>query len=476
MSAPANTTPAQPATAPAPAPVGAALAGSSPRSRILIAVTVVTSVGCGVAVASGAGRAVLVLLALVVAASLGYLAMHRVFTFALVLLTVRSTIDITNLQEGGPGTTSGIAATAISLVLIGVATLWVAAQRRNGDAVFTPLSLGGVVLVAAAVLSTFSSTRPFLTLSETARTTSAVAMLVLLVAVVRRRDDVRRTLVACYCSMIVPLLFAAGQVLTGGAAPNADGISRIVGTFRHPNAFGAYLAVLLVFGVAMLQVARGRHRAVLAVLVVCGFAALVATYSRGSWLATILGLVVLAIAQRRLAVLFLLATALGAAAMVPAVSVRLADLGEARSLTGTGGNSFVWRLDHWREMLQFASHNPATGIGMDMAQFVTQGGTLPHNDFVRMYVEAGWLGLLSLLALLTLLAVTAVRAVRDAADAEQLAVASGFAGSLTVVATIMMGGNVISAVVVLWYFFALAACALWVASSQRGPGPAPAAR
>ena len=84
---------------------------------------------------------------------------------------------------------------------------------------------------------------------------------------------------------------------------------------------------------------------------------------------------------------------------MPGVSPRLSDLTQTRSLTGTGGNSLVWRMDHWDEVLQLAGHDTATGIGMDMVRFVSPGGTLPHNDFVRMYVEAGWLGLLALLAL-----------------------------------------------------------------------------
>jgi hypothetical protein len=32
----------------------------------------------------------------------------------------------------------------------------------------------------------------------------------------------------------------------------------------------------------------------------------------------------------------------------------------------------------------------------------------------------------------------------------------------------MVGGNIITTVVVLWYFFALAACAHWIAFSEHG--------
>jgi putative inorganic carbon (HCO3(-)) transporter len=439
--------------------------GSRSRQLVIIAATTVTAVVCAMAVVDGAGRQIIFLLALVAGAALGYLATRRIFTFALVLLATRATLDITSMQQSGAaGPTSGLTATAVSLVFVCFTVLWVAARRRDGHAVFAPLSLGGIVLVAAAVLSSVTSAMPFVTLTEAARTTSAVAMLVLLIALIQHRDDVYRILVACYGSMVVPLLFGLVQALSGGGTMSAEGLSRVVGTFRHPNAFGAYLAVLLVAGVGLLHVVRGRARVVLSALLLIGFASLVMTYSRGSWLATTTGLIVVALVQRRPSVLLLLVAALGGGALVPGVATRLSDLGQARSLTGTGGNSLVWRMDHWHETLQLASHDPATGIGMDMVRFITPGGTLPHNDFVRMYVEAGWFGLLALVALLALLVATAVRAARGASDDEERAVAAGFAGSLTTVMTIMVGGNVVSSVVVLWYFFALAACAHWVAT------------
>lgn len=437
----------------------------TPEHVALLAVAVAVSGAlAGFYFVNGMALYLLLIVGLVSGLALGFLAMTRIMAFTLTLLAVRSSLDITNMQNGGGSEgASGLAATAVSLLLILTVVMWVAAQHREGNRVLTPLSLAGVALACAGAVSVVGSIDPVETLTEAARMASAVAMLVILTAILTSREDVRRMLRVTYLSMIVPLAFAMVQATTSGGHADSSGLSRVVGTFVHPNAFGAYLTVLLVAGVALLKATDGRERLVLQLLLLGGAVALLLTFSRGSWLAAVLGLVAVAFVQRRPAVLLLTAGALAAGAMVPAVSMRLADLGETRSLAGTEGNSLIWRIDYWQQLLQLADQNPATGVGLNMAQQLTAEGNLPHNDFVRMYVEAGWIGLLTLVGLLVLLAATARRAAREATTEAELAVAAGFSGALVVVSVIMLGGNVISAVVLLWYFFALAASAHFVA-------------
>jgi len=425
----------------------------------------------GVGFVNGVARLLLLGAGAVGTLALGYLAMTRIATFALVLLAVRSSLGITGMHVSGtPGGSSGVPATAVSLLLIFAVSLWVPAQRRVGEAL-PALSIAGIAVAATALLSTIGSIEKTATITEAARVTSAIAMLVLLVGIVRTLDQVRNTLRAVYLSAVVPFAVAAWQVASAGSTAFNDA-SRIVGTFSHPNAFGAYLAVLLVAGVALVHGVKGVERRVLSLILIVGFGLLVLTFSRGSWIATALGLIVVAGVQHRPAVIALLIGVVAAAATVPAVWVRLSDLGETRSLSGGEGNSLVWRFDFWRETLQFADRNPATGIGLDMAQFVMAEGNLPHNDFVRMYVEAGWLGLMALLALLCVLVTTARRAMTVAVADPERAVGAGFGGSLAVILIVMVGGNVISTVVLLWYFFAIAACAHAV---SRGLAPSTAA-
>lgn len=408
------------------------------------------------------GWAIPILLAIgaVLLGALVFVAITRVEAFALVLLAGRASLDIANMQQRGvQGGVSGLPATLVSVLLIGVVVVWIAANRRQGCACLPWVSLAGVAVAGAAVVSVTASIRPFVTLTEAARLASAIAMLTLLTALIRDDAGIRRVLTVCYGSMVLPLVVALTQAMMGAGGSNVDGVSRIVGTFLHPNAFGAYLTVLLVTGVALVPAVRSRVRWSLVLLLVAGFTTLLLTYSRGSWLATAIGLLVVAIVQRRVAVILLLVAVLGGGSQVPSVQARLADLEQGRSLSGSEGNSLVWRIDYWRETLQYADDSPATGIGLDMAQFVTIEQNLPHNDFVRMYVEAGWLGLLSLLSLLGTLATIAVRAMRAARNSLHQAVAHGFVGSLASLMVMMVGGNIITSVVVLWYFFALAACA-----------------
>lgn len=434
------------------------------RAHATLLFTGVVAIGvgatAGISFINGSARLVLVVIGAAFAAALAYLAVTRVMTFALTLLAVRASLDITNVRQSGtPGGVSGLSATSVSMLLIFAVVVWVAAQHRAGHDGLTALPLAGIALAVAGAMSVVDSIRPIVTLTEAARVTSAIAMLVLLVGLLHSESDMRRVLRTVYLSMVFPLAVAVAQLIMPGTDVGPDGISRIVGTFRHPNALGAYLAVMLVAGVALYQAARDRERHVLAVLLLVGFVVLLLTFSRGSWLATVVGLVTVAIVQRRPRVVVLLTSIMAIATMLPSVSLRLADLGESRTLAGTEGNSLVWRIDYWHQLVGLADQNPATGVGLDMAQFLTVEANLPHNDFVRMYVEAGWIGLLSLLGLLFMLAATARRAAREASTDFEVAVGAGFSGSLASVAVIMVGGNVVSSVVLLWYFFALAACA-----------------
>lgn len=438
---------------------------SARSAAVLASAVVIIAAGtiAGIAFVGGSARLVLLAAGAVGAGALAYLAATRIATFALVLLAIRSSLDILGMQKRGvPGGSSGVPAIAVSLILLVAVALWVPAQRRAGMQALSALSTAGIALAAACALSAIGSLDQVVTFTEIARVTSGIAMLVLLVGIVRNEDMVRQVLRVVYLSATVPYLVASWQVVAAGSSAFTDA-SRIVGTFRHPNAFGAYLAVLLVAGVALVHGVRGVERRVLYAILAIGLVFLVLTFSRGSWIATALGLMVVALVQRRPGVIGLLVGVVAAAATVPAVWVRLADLGESRSLSGGEGNSLVWRFDYWHETFQFADRNPATGIGLDMTQFVTVEGNVPHNDFVRMYVETGWIGLLALLALICVLAVTAYRSVRWSTIDLHRSVGAGFVGSLAAIIVVMIGGNVISTVVLLWYFFALAACAHAVA-------------
>jgi O-antigen ligase len=142
---------------------------------------------------------------------------------------------------------------------------------------------------------------------------------------------------------------------------------------------------------------------------------------------------------------------------VPSVAYRVTSVSEQRTVRGTAGNTLVWRLDYWRELLAFGTKNPVTGIGMKMTEYSTDSSRPPHNDFLKVYLETGTVGLIAYLAALVALTRAAVRALRSNRSGLTRGAAVGFAACLASLAVESLGGNVVSQVAVLWYFFAFAA-------------------
>jgi putative inorganic carbon (hco3(-)) transporter len=137
-------------------------------------------------------------------------------------------------------------------------------------------------------------------------------------------------------------------------------------------------------------------------------------------------------------------------------------------VAGIEGNSLAWRLGYWGTVIDLANDSPIVGIGPKMTQYVTDSARVPHNDYLRAYVETGVLGLTAYVALVTALIHTARNALRWAPPGFGQGVAVGFAGCVASFLLFSVGENLMSQVVVLWYFVAFAAAA--VTASRWHPG------
>jgi O-antigen ligase len=189
---------------------------------------------------------------------------------------------------------------------------------------------------------------------------------------------------------------------------------------------------------------------------------MILTYTRSSWMALVVGLLVVGWLQSKKLVAALVVVGLGICLFVPSVVERFADLtqdnGPSTALTGEG-NSLAWRFAYWSDVVNLASDNPVSGIGLRVTEEISGGEKQPHNDFVRAYVEMGAIGLMAYILLLTAMARVAARGVRDARAGWERGVAVGYAGCFVAFVLVSLVANVMSQAVVLWYLFAFAACA-----------------
>ena len=450
-----------------------------PRTQVLLAVVALAvAVPLSLIVLDRGLDALLLLGGVVGGLVLAYLAYARFEWFVLAALAIRAGLDA---LKGGSGVlepqsgSSGVAASALGLLFIGAAVVWLVAARNSGRPVAdSMLSRAILVLVVACLLSVATSPERFASLSEAARILGTVLMFVVLESLLVDRHQVRRVLVACFASAVLPLVAAGYQIATGQGVVQPDGLSRVRGTFLHPNSLALYLGLLLLVSLALYRHVGRRTRLLLLAFAAAAVPALVLTYSRGVWLGTAVGVLTIGLIQSRRALLAMGIAAVVLALAVPSILGRLTDLEESRSVSGAPGNSLVWRLEYWRTTLDLAKANPVTGIGLDMTERRTREGKVTHNEFLRAQVEMGLVGLLAYAGFVAALVATARRALAAKVAGAPRGIAVGFAGCVAAFVVVSFGANVMSQLAVLWYFFAIAAAA--VAVTRQVPEHPAAAR
>ena len=436
---------------------------------LVVAVAVVAAV---LLAGSGASAQTLLLAlgAAAVGVALALCVLLRFSLFVLAFLVVRPVVDAVDVGSVG---SSGLVSSALGALLVGPGVVWLAAQAAAGR--LRPPSLlvwALLALVASFVTASLQSAAPLPGLQQAARSAAVVVLVAVLHQVLVTAADVRRTAWALALAPVVPLVVGAVQLGTGRGLADSQGILRAVATFEHPNTFGFFLVLVLTAVVASWRhLTPGLRLAATPVALLAGVE-LLSTYSRGGWLTLTVCLLVVAAVQSRVLFLVLPLGGAVAALAVPGVAARFSDLTESQSVYGTEGNSFIWRTEQWGDLLaQVDLADLLLGQGPQASVRLT--GAAPHNDFVRVLVENGLVGLVAYVAVLVALLALGVRCLGEARTplarataVTSLAVSVGFVVN-------SFGANLVNQVVLLTYVMALAALA---DGARRVQGTSPAER
>ncbi|HET8600726.1 MAG TPA: O-antigen ligase family protein [Segeticoccus sp.] len=433
-------------------------------------------------------RMVVLPITIAIGGVLAVLACTRFSVFVLLVLGVRSSIDLFKLSGSSAGNTATNTAAVRGLdpssmlgaLFLLAAALWLIAQfHQKGRLQGSRLRLALVSFGVVGLIGVTGSADQMVSLLEWLRIASVVMMYVVLEQLISSRTMLNRVLATAYASMLFPLGYTLYTMAVGDPASELKGsFTRITGPFSQANTFSRYLAFMIVFGIAILPYLGRRAKIAMAGLLSLSAVFLVLTLTRGALIAAVLGVIVVAIVQRRKALLVgLCAAVLAAAVALPGVSSRFAELGSSRDIGGTPtGNTLQWRLDYWTEVLPLANSNPITGIGLNMTQYNTDAAKQPHNDFIRAYVEMGVLGLITYVAWLAGLVGNARRALRAARPQTfDHAIAAGALGCAWCFIVGSAGANVMSNVVSLWYLITFAAAASFVARNAQTTDTPPSA-
>ncbi len=458
----------------------------SARKKLLTALCAVAIVALTVEAtltAALGGNKLLVIVPISVFVGLGMVALGLVNfeNFVLTTIVLRASMDIVKPSSGNSGSAGVGTASAsgldpaggLAVLFLLVAYFWFLSRKRAGVK-SPPASIHRVCLIlfaAAGFLSVIDSANLFVSLLEGIRVTAVAMMLAVLEVLLVDRTAVKRLIGSVYVSSFVPVGLTVFNILTHHSQFSSGGFERYQGTFSQPNPFAIYLTMLIIMGVAIFPHLSTRKRIGMSVLLLGSIVSLYYTYTRSAWIAAVIGVLAVAIMGRRRIVLGLMAASLVVALVaVPTISQRFADLGSSTSATGYASNSLSWRFSYWGDVLPLAAKDPVTGIGLKMSSFATDQQKEPHNDFLRAYVETGIVGTVAYLTLLLsmiLVARHALRFSKRAPKSYERSIAVGFGGCVIAFFLISIVSNVITEVIVLWYYVAFAAAAYAVTQYRQ---------
>ncbi len=261
------------------------------------------------------------------------------------------------------------------------------------------------------------------------------ALLLLIRAGQLERSDLLTAGSVFALAVLLPALANFVEVASGGHL--LEDIYSIKGSMQHKNLLsGALLLGFIFSAAAALQTGNKAMTWI-------GGAALIAIFvlrTRGVWLGVGLGL----ISSTLLFLVFHRARwsqiklsgfwkVIGALAILTFVSSLFLEAGQSKLL---GGDTLNLRLAYWKNTLKMLAESPWTGIGpmnwrihfvrygLGETDYNVMNGITaiqrPHNDYLWILAEQGWIGLVLFLAAFGAVLISAVKAVQNSPDVKAL--------------------------------------------------------
>jgi O-antigen ligase len=441
----------------------------SGKYSLLLAILLAASVGLLVVILSPLYAA-----ALAVTLALAYFAIRRPHWVVFALLLTKASLD--NLSQ----TVTFFEDTAWSVNvngLLNVAIVLLAVVVVVGRYVSIrklPATRPYLVLLAIGLLGLIVSSYRTDTIREWFRLASPLAIYTLVAGVARRRPGIGWLITLIALSAVVPFAVGLYQAVSGTGSQVTAGFNRAYSTFWFPAGFAFYLLIVLMLAIPQLKVSqRFWRQVVFAGLIGLCELLLLLTYVRAAWAGMLLAVGLFGLFYSRKLLFIGIIGVLIVVLTVPAVTQRFADLRTPDTFSSGGGtvgpasalgasNSFQWRLALWGDTLSFAVAHPWVGNGLgsfaNLAALTRVGLKIAaHNDYLRILVEMGVMGLLVFLWLHLSVLRGAWRVYRQRRPAWQSAFALAFIGLYLAILLVSFTDNVLSYHTVGWYVWAYAA-------------------
>ena len=254
---------------------------------------------------------------------------------------------------------------------------------------------------------------------EIARILSSALIFYTAFVVVENSKDLSNLIKVIIISALIPSLVAIYQFFTqtGLTVPYEGVYNRVFGTFTHPNMLAFYLVLVLAlcFVVYLISDKKKVTVTLFGLIAILYLVALAFTYTRSAWLGLLLIVVLLGLTRFRKFLIISLVILGICYFSFQQINSRVQNLASADP-----SSSVQWRIQMWHDSIGYAMQRPILGYGIGNSNQVIldnrgpqYGSDFEHNDYIRVALDAGLIGLIAFLVLIINLLLTLFKIYRE---------------------------------------------------------------
>jgi len=326
--------------------------------------------------------------------------------FLIISLRV-STDRIGNNYSIGAGKNLNLNTNALTgILLVGLILSYVIFKKWKIKKTIIPVIIAWIFYLTTASISIFFSIERNISFYELFRLFSIFIIFIFgyLITHKKNPDKIFKIIIG---ASVVPLVFSFYQTITETGMGRVAGLkNRLYGTFSDPNSFAAF--VLIIISILVYFIIKKSEKFDFSKnwkefsLLVSLILIMLATFSRGGWLALIIFGSILSIFKKPKLLLVLISILILTTLTIEPIRNRLEDVYNPPITS-----SIYWRFEQWDKMSRLFARKPLTGYGLGTETIVHEkefgfysGNPYTHNDVLKNALETGVFGLISYIALM----------------------------------------------------------------------------
>ena len=279
-------------------------------------------------------------------------------------------------------------------------------------------------------------------------------------------------------SSIIPLIVAYVEYFSGsGLYTNPGFENRIAGTFGHPNVL-AYFSVIILALISAIWFGKDNiisklEKEIFSLIGILYVIVLLITFTRGAWFGLILFIFLMSLAQYPIKTIKIssIITGFGLTLILTYNFLTSPNILDLRPLdefpvinrisglfNSDPSDSVIWRLNMWDDAYSKALESPILGFGTGSSEIIMEqtrgtfrGSVEVHNDYIKIFLEQGIIGLsIYIILILNILFTLYYKYVKD----KNIYILT-IANLMTIIYTVSLWDNLLRGTVLMWIVFLL---------------------